>query len=38
MQIKSGIPMTDESYQEWVQSFKDIEESIRLVMEKGEDL
>lgn len=38
MQIKLGIPMTDESYQEWVQSFKDIEESIELVMKNGEDI
>ena len=33
-----GIPMTEESLKEWEQSFKDIEESIELVMKSGVDL
>ena len=33
-----GIPMSEESLKEWEQSFIDIEESIELVMESGEDL
>lgn len=38
MQIKSGVIMSEESKKEWEKAFDDIEESIRLVMEKGEDL
>ena len=33
-----GITMTEDALKEWEQSFKDIEESIELVMESGEDL
>ena len=34
----SGIPMTDEELAETIQCWKDIEESIGLVMKNGEDL
>lgn len=34
----SGIEMTSEELNEWKQVFKDIEESIELVMKNGEDL
>ena len=34
----SGIEMTPEELNEWEQVFKDIEESIELVMKNGEDL
>ena len=34
----SGIEMTPEELNEWKQVFKDIEESIELVMKNGEDL
>jgi len=33
-----GRPMTDEELEEYFQDFSDIEESIGLVMENGEDL
>lgn len=33
-----GIPMTDEELATYEESFKEIEESIGLVMENGEDL
>ena len=33
-----GIPMTDEELEQYFQDFSDIEESIGLVMENGEDL
>ena len=33
-----GIPMSEESYNEWRKSFQEIEESIGLVMKEGEDL
>ena len=36
--ISHGIPMSEDALKEWEQSFKDIEESIELVMESGEDL
>ncbi len=38
MTAHAGIPMTEESFQEWQQVFIDIEESIELVMKNGEDL
>lgn len=38
MKNNEGIRMTPEELTEWEQSFKDIEESIELVMENGEDL
>ena len=38
MKNNAGIRMTPEELAEWEQSFKDIEESIELVMENGEDL
>ena len=38
MTAHDGIPMTEESYKEWEQSFIDIEESIELVMKNGVDL
>lgn len=34
----SGMEMTSEELNEWKQVFKDIEESIELVMKNGEDL
>lgn len=33
-----GIPMTDEELAAYEESFQEIEESIGLVMENGEDL
>lgn len=36
--MKQGKPMTPEELNEWEQVFKDIEESIELVMKNGEDL
>lgn len=33
-----GIPMSDEELEKYFQDFSDIEESIGLVMENGEDL
>lgn len=36
--MKQGEPMTPEELNEWKQVFKDIEESIELVMKNGEDL
>ena len=33
-----GIQMTEEELREFEESFQDIEESIGLVMEEGEDL
>ena len=38
MSTHSGIPMTEDEFQEWRQSFIDIEESIELVMKNGVDL
>ena len=38
MKNNAGIQMSEEELAEWVQSFKDIEESIELVMKNGEDL
>ena len=38
MKNNAGIDMSEEELAEWVQSFKDIEESIELVMKNGEDL
>ena len=38
MKYNAGIDMSEEELAEWVQSFKDIEESIELVMKNGEDL
>ena len=28
LKAREGLPMTEEEYKEWVQAFKDIEESI----------
>ena len=28
LKARTGLPMTEEEYSEWVQAFKDIEESI----------
>ena len=36
--VRGGIPMSEEELKEWRQSFDDIQESIDLVMENGEDL
>lgn len=36
--VRKGIPMSEEELKEWRQSFDDIQESIDLVMENGEDL
>ena len=33
-----GIPMSDEELEKYYQDFQDIEESIGMVMENGEDL
>ena len=33
-----GIPMTEEELEDWKKAFSDIEESIELVMENGEDI
>ena len=33
-----GIPMTEEELADWQKAFSDIEESIELVYENGEDL
>jgi len=33
-----GIPMSDEELESYFQDFADIEESIGMVMENGEDL
>ena len=33
-----GIPMTEEELEDWKKAFSDIEESIALVMENGEEL
>ena len=38
MKNNAGIQMSEEELKEWVKSFKDIEESIELVMKNGEDL
>lgn len=38
MKTRGGIPMSEESLAEWQKAFSDIEESIALVMETGEDL
>ena len=38
MKNNAGIEMSEEELEEWVQSFKDIEESIELVMKNGKDL
>lgn len=38
MTAHAGIPMSEESYKEWKQSFIDIAESIDLVMKNGVDL
>ena len=35
---RHGIPMGEKSLKEWQQSFKDIDDSIRLVMKGGKDL
>lgn len=35
---RKGLPMSEESFAEWQKAFSDIEESIALVMETGEDL
>ena len=37
MQVRKGIPMTEEELAEWEQAFIDIEESIKLVYKKGKD-
>lgn len=37
-EMKKGIPMSEEELKEWKQSFADIQESIEMVMENGEDL
>ena len=33
-----GMPMTEEELEDWKKAFSDIEESIELVMENGEDI
>jgi len=33
-----GIPMTEDEFQDWQQSFIDIKESIELVMKNGVEL
>lgn len=38
MKNKKGIPMTPEELEEYNQVWKDIDESIGLVMKYGEDL
>ena len=38
MTAHSGIPMTEDEFKAWQQSFIDIEESIKLVMKNGVDL
>ena len=38
MKNNQGIPMSEESLEEWKQTFIDIEESIELVMKNGVDL
>lgn len=38
MKNRKGIPMTPEALQEYEQVWKDINESIELVMKYGEDL
>ena len=38
MTAHSGIPMTEDEFQEWQQAFIDIEESIELVMKNGVEL
>lgn len=37
-ELKHGIPMSEEDLEQYFQDFQDIEESINLVNEKGEDL
>ena len=38
MTAHAGIPMSEESLKDWLQSFIDIEESIELVMKNGVEL
>ena len=38
MKSSAGIQMSEEELAEYNKSFSDIEESIKLVMENGEDL
>ena len=38
MVATEGIPMTEEELADWKKAFSDIEESIELVYENGEDL
>jgi hypothetical protein len=35
---RHGIPMDEKSLKEWQQSFKDIDDSIKLVMKGGKNL
>ena len=37
-QCRNGIPMTDEELAAYEESFQNIEESIGMVMEEGDDL
>jgi len=37
-QCRHGVPMSEEELEKYCQDFQEIEESIGLVMENGEDL
>lgn len=38
MKSTKGIPMSEDSYKEWLKAFSDIEESIALVYKKGKNI